>query len=418
MATIFYAWQSDAPNNVNRGFIRKALDQAIAALNDELDVDESLDVDQDTQGVPGSPPIAETILRKIDECELFLADVTFVGQTRANDILAEAAKSRKLLPNANVLIELGYCLGKRGPTRLIMVMNSHYGPPSGLPFDLAHRRHPIQFSLAPDATEPTRLEQRQLLVSQLKDAIRTGRLALREAVGTGPNNGATKRVVQSGSFMPNGRLMEFDQEGVKTEVMWRNQPQVYLRVIPSGVRGIGTSVKLQELARDSSCPLQPFGPKGQAVQSTVRSARQKDGYVTAVVAPNNGRFMAVAVTKLFGTGELWGIDQHLLRANENLGGRRVIPSGALRRAFENGLDHYLGFCRSVLQVTGPVRMIAGLEFVDGLPLVLQGDRFSEPSVQHEVHVDAVVSNLATNAASVLAPLYKQLWDACGEQFEL
>ena len=33
MPTIFYSWQSDAPNNVNRSFIERALELAVRDLN-------------------------------------------------------------------------------------------------------------------------------------------------------------------------------------------------------------------------------------------------------------------------------------------------------------------------------------------------------------------------------------------------
>lgn len=39
-----------------------------------------LEIDQDTQGVPGSPPIAETILAKIDVADIFVADLTFANE--------------------------------------------------------------------------------------------------------------------------------------------------------------------------------------------------------------------------------------------------------------------------------------------------------------------------------------------------
>jgi hypothetical protein len=33
--TIFYSWQSDLPNNTNRGFIERALEKAIASIGTE-----------------------------------------------------------------------------------------------------------------------------------------------------------------------------------------------------------------------------------------------------------------------------------------------------------------------------------------------------------------------------------------------
>ena len=86
MGTVFYSWQSDTPNNVNRGFIRDALDKAIKKVNKTLEVEDAdredkLKLDQDTAGVPGMPEIANTIFRKIEKCSIFIPDLTFVGNT-------------------------------------------------------------------------------------------------------------------------------------------------------------------------------------------------------------------------------------------------------------------------------------------------------------------------------------------------
>ena len=59
-SSVFYSWQSDLANTLNRGLIRKALDDAIRAINYDVDVEEAIRVDQDTQGVSGSPPIGST----------------------------------------------------------------------------------------------------------------------------------------------------------------------------------------------------------------------------------------------------------------------------------------------------------------------------------------------------------------------
>jgi hypothetical protein len=84
--TVFYSWQSDLPNNTNRGFIEDALEKAIKQLNKQLTVQEAerseeLKLDKDTQGVPGSPPIVQAIFDKISSAAVFVPDVTFVGKT-------------------------------------------------------------------------------------------------------------------------------------------------------------------------------------------------------------------------------------------------------------------------------------------------------------------------------------------------
>jgi hypothetical protein len=113
--------------------------------------------------VPGSPAIAQTILEKIDQCSLFLCDVTFIAR----------ATNGRALPNPNVLIELGYAVARKGWERIICVMNEEYGGPSKLPFDLQHRRWPIQYRLAATANEGKITDERERLSQAIEHAIRT-----------------------------------------------------------------------------------------------------------------------------------------------------------------------------------------------------------------------------------------------------
>lgn len=139
--TIFYAWQADRPNGLCRGFIEKCLKKAIQSANAALGTDSTLDLDRDTQKVPGSPVIAETILSKINGCSIFVADLTAVARYRAEDGRVKRS------PNPNVLLEYGYALKAKGYTALIGVCNTHFGGRDSLPFDLKHRRAIIEYSL-------------------------------------------------------------------------------------------------------------------------------------------------------------------------------------------------------------------------------------------------------------------------------
>ncbi len=101
---VFYSWQSWTDAGANRNFIEDCLERAIKEIrkDDSLRLDPV--IDRDVQGVPGSADIANTILSKIAEADVFVADVSFV-----NDL----APGRRT-PNPNVLMELGYALAKLG----------------------------------------------------------------------------------------------------------------------------------------------------------------------------------------------------------------------------------------------------------------------------------------------------------------
>ena len=139
---VFYSWQSDRPNATNRSFILKALQAACAELSEDSTIDERPEVDHDTQNVPGSPDIVQTIFGKIDTAHVFVADVSLV---------TDAGKTRPC-PNPNVLIELGYAIKTLGESGIILVMNTAFGGPELLPFDLKTKRV-TSYNASPDDTE-------------------------------------------------------------------------------------------------------------------------------------------------------------------------------------------------------------------------------------------------------------------------
>ena len=144
---IFWSWQSDHDKATGNYFVRDALKQAAKELGRELEISERIEVDHDTKGVPGRPPIVQTIFDKIEAARAFVADVTPVGETAAG----------KPLPNPNVMIELGYARRSRGHERLIFVANGqHLKKPEDLPFDLRGDRGPAMYTLAEGADAVSR----------------------------------------------------------------------------------------------------------------------------------------------------------------------------------------------------------------------------------------------------------------------
>lgn len=158
-ATIFYSWQSDLPNATNRGLIQQALEDAIKALQVDGSVKVEPVLDRDTQGQSGSPNIAETIFRKIDDAAVFVGDVSIIGS---------AGKRRRKTPNPNVLVELGYALKTLGDERVIVVVNTAFGKEELLPFDLRMRRA-LSYHMP---VEGQRGEERRILQKKLEEALR------------------------------------------------------------------------------------------------------------------------------------------------------------------------------------------------------------------------------------------------------
>lgn len=158
---VFYSWQSDLPNATNRGFIQAALEAAAKTIRDDETVEVEPVIDRDTAGVPGSPDIAATILEKIEKSTVFVCDVSIINSDRGQE--------QRPTCNPNVLIELGYALKAKGNRQIVMVMNSAFGPPEELPFDLKQKKV-ISYAL-PEGTND-RLSERKKLQSILESNLR------------------------------------------------------------------------------------------------------------------------------------------------------------------------------------------------------------------------------------------------------
>lgn len=173
--SVFYSWQSDLPNNTNRGFIDTVLAKTVKDMRvtDHYDVVPS--VDRDTSGVPGAPNISETILEKIRGCDAFVADISIVT--------GDKDQGQRPSPNPNVLIELGYAISELGWSRIILFCNTLYGNDADLPFDIRHHRR-VTYELAPDDhKEVERKKLAKILHGRLGEILDEGRRTLK---GSGP----------------------------------------------------------------------------------------------------------------------------------------------------------------------------------------------------------------------------------------
>jgi hypothetical protein len=156
---IFYSWQSDLPNKTNRGFIEDALQRAVKAIRKDDSLQVEPVIDRDTSGIPGSPNIAKTILEKIEQADIFVADVSIINY---------GAEGRPT-PNPNVLYELGYARKCLGENSIILVQNTAYGGPEQLPFDLKMNRV-VHYLLAENTEDKS--NPRSTLANALKREIR------------------------------------------------------------------------------------------------------------------------------------------------------------------------------------------------------------------------------------------------------
>ena len=303
---VFYSWQSDRPNSTNRSFIEDALKKAIRNLgqaeNEFYDPPRSeIELDKDTQGIPGTPSITDTIFKKIEECAVFVPDLTFTAKT----------DNGRPTPNPNVLIEYGWALAKVGNAKIVGVMNTAYGKPTTetMPFNIRHTRWPHEFALRDDAIEDERQVAKQKLVRFFEDAIRNG---LAVSPTSPPSFTPLQPKSRVSSFLDSGDILCISQSVLPIEpaksILWSDGPQLFMRIVPDVPVGPYSPPEILKMLKGPR--LLPFGCSG----SVTLSEGNEWGAVT-VTSRDSETALPHHITQVTEHGEIWGIDNYSLQTN-------------------------------------------------------------------------------------------------------
>ncbi|WP_170361400.1 hypothetical protein [Ruegeria arenilitoris] len=321
---LFYSWQMDAPRKTNKDFIHSALLLAVGKLSDDMDVSEAerqeIEVDQDTQGVLGSPDIVRVILEKIASSNVVVADVSLVARGNGD----------KKHINSNVAIELGYTYGKIGDEAVLKIMNTHYGPADELPFDLRTRRHPVQYCLDPSANAEAIASERKKLAGQLAGILKLymGRPSPEADLG----HVETPSVGMRGKYWSPGEVIVPEERPyVSAETRCDVDSVIYFRCIPKTELPTLTSRE----AYDATADLQPLLSEGGYSRS-----RNKWGAIAHCIA-RDGDFLGF--TQLFKNREIWGVDAYYSNVStrpedEDEDPKRIIPTTALNRDYPRAIS--------------------------------------------------------------------------------
>ena len=210
---IFYVWQSDQDETLCKDLIREALDKAATELHAELDID--ITIDQDTQNVPGSPSIPDTILEKIAASEAVVADLTL---THTSDKLVNPEKRGS---NPNVMLEYGYAL-RVGDRNIIGVINTAFGAVEELSFDLRHKRC-ITYCAAMGGDENERTKTRDDLAKHFTKAIRS---IVQAAARADTRKGATRGRARERPVASAGAPPEVPQQPAAATVVSSGDPKL------------------------------------------------------------------------------------------------------------------------------------------------------------------------------------------------
>ena len=411
--TVFYAWQSDRDSKLTRYFIRDAAEEAIKTLATHPTIEdaERLVLDHDTKGVGGMPDIVHTILDKIDACSIFLADLTFAGKSEPGT----AQGNPKLLPNPNVMIELGWAMKSVSANRIISIMNTAFGPPEELPFDLRSRRHPIQYHL-PSWDAADRAEVRKKLVGDLRDAMR---LILESAP-------------------PVARIKEeiADVRAIARETIHRDVSSFHERVLGKQFHGFQASLGVLTL---SLIPEKPLEPPLDFTDPQMRRVRLRPIYGNEQYPEIHARYCVLieriakddppfAVVELQRNGSVFAADGLLLSsaeiptALEKKYGDKItghIPSLAYEKDLIDTVFFYLQLLRAknnqsaihcnigLFRIRGFIMGVSTSAFVLAREIrIFEEDKLCPDAVIFDGHSD--VSSPAA-IARVLRPAFDQIW---------
>lgn len=132
--SVFFSWQSDVKGN--KTFIERKIKDAVKEIAAYPEMNGcTINYDHSTLNRSGSPEIVSTIHEKINNCDVFIGDITPI-------VILEGKEdgSEKLIPNPNVMSEAGFALRSIGECRILLLMRSDKGKVEDLPFDIRHRR--------------------------------------------------------------------------------------------------------------------------------------------------------------------------------------------------------------------------------------------------------------------------------------
>lgn len=395
---IFYSWQSDTPTAIGKLFVRLALDRAVEIIAADLALEEAErpTVDQDTQGVMGQPAIAETIFAKIRDADVVVVDVTLVGQV---------GEAKKLI-NSNVMYELGYAHGHHGAHVLLAVMNTHYGPPSDLPFDLLHRRWPVEFDVAPGVGDGDRRAAREALAQKLAPILRLylenrppGKLY--EPIPSTHNLAA---YWDEEELLINVDRARGYEDGVHLGYL-QDQPLSFLRVWPDEQLPDLTGVELRDYQNTAIQPL---------LGRTGGHSTERNRYGTIAYGGANAGYL-IAATQVFKNREIWGTDAHVLRDREEFE-HGFVPTAVFEQGMVQSLDIYLDYAFNRLGYGDRAHVQAGMVNVRDYRLAMPNnfiDGMWGPLYEDVTHQGVVVRGDPSTYTAFLLGLFEQMFDVAG-----
>ncbi len=258
--------------------------------------------------------MTETILKKIRSSDIFVPDLTFIAQTEAG----------KLTPNPNVMAEYGYALHALTFEAMMPVMNTHYGAPADLPFDLGHVRHPTQYDLPPGSSDGVRRAARTILSEKLEAILRLmTQNVLSKARTDTPFVPMAPVRPPAFFFQPSDVLVNFGYPG-EQEMRFKRSRAIFLRLYPTYADQprVGLSRAIEVAQR-----LMPL-------QRVITSLHNRNDWGAINLQPHGDGI--TSFTQIFETGELWGASEEPFRT----GNPSFVAAIGVEKAFVAALTNH------------------------------------------------------------------------------
>ena len=403
---VFWSWQSDASGKISRHFIRDAIKKALEEINAEFELEEAgrpAKIDQDRQGVPGSPDLAATIFRKISEATAFIADVTPIGRAGFEDSDPQSAKK---LMNPNVAIELGYAISQLSDHAILYVLNTAFGGREDLPFDLRHKAGPITYRLGPNASKSDIGKEFPKLVGELKAGLRE--ILVPATKNTDPSEETfietAQSTVNSGSWVDPDKvavrcgMVDDDDPEREKELYLCAQPTLYLRVCPSHPMNLSRSE-----AEERALVLGPFN----TMYGGVYNDQNRFGGLCYNAQLADGTLLRG--TQVFKSGEIWGFDTQVFPAPE-----RGVTLLQLQSIIGRSFFKYLKACRDRGLIKAPIKVMLGLSFAAHIRFRVNETNLIGEFQDENVKCDAVLHSFEqSDLEDALQKLFNDFCDQAG-----
>jgi hypothetical protein len=408
---VFYAWQNDTSPRENRYFIRTVLGLAAKRISDDPSTDVQVRIDSDTQGVLGQIPVAATILTKIDACDIFVPDFTFVAKTpRRKNKDGSVARSKRVT-NPNVMLEYGYALKRLSYSAIVPIMNRAFGPPTELPFDMGHLKFPLQFRLEAGASGATRRSAAAALVAELEEILR-GMIQAAKPKSTAVFDKAEAVRPPAFFFQAGETLAQYGSyESEREFYQFSATTAAFLRFFPSGAQEpVGRAI-LQGLFQARKIPPMGWNDSAPPVQNRYGS----------IIFDPIARSDMSALTQAFPSGELWGITRRCFARFTN---QKLFEDGQemnfvamidFERIFQKALRDYSEFATTQLGFKPPFTVIAGATGLQDFNLGYPSREYSGREYT-KIHDPSFVKTYSLSNVSphdlelVLRDFFERVWD--------